>query len=340
MFAFHRFRFALAGGASLALLAGSPDAAGEQAQKPCADWNTESFFEGATAADVSRCVAAGADVEARDDDDRTPLHNAAFDSESPSVVKALLDAGADPEARDGRKATPLHWAAFNRLPTVAALLDAGADLEARDMDGLTPLHVAATHSGAPSVVAVLLKAGADLEARSRHGQTPLHLAAAQSALWESEALSVVKALLEAGADPEARTTRESHPFAASCGMLSPKIAVTAGMTPLHVAATRSTFPSIVTALAAADAGLLEARDEHGMTPLHCAAAHGETLSVIAALLEAGADPAALDKYGRDAARQAMMNDRLPFEAVGLLSAHKFPYVKTFPYVKDADDLAP
>ena len=170
--------------------------------------------------------------------------------------------------------------------------------------------------------------GADTDRR------PLHLAAAQSALWESEALSVVMALLEAGADPEARTTRESHPFAASCGMLSPKIAVTAGMTPLHVAATRSTFPSIVTALAAADAGLLEARDEHGMTPLHCAAAHGETLSVIAALLEAGADPAALDKYGRDAARQAMMNDRLPFEAVGLLSAHKFPYVK------DADDLVP
>ena len=212
MFVFHRFRFALAGGASLALLAGSPDAAGEQAQKPCADWNTESFFEGATVADVSRCVAAGADVEARDDDDRTPLHNAAFDSESPSVVKALLDAGADPEARD--------------------------------VHGFTPLHVAA-YVGAPSVVAVLLKAGADLEARSRHGQTPLHLAAAQSALWQSEALSVVMGLLEAGAD-----------------------------------------------LAVPDEG------------------------------------------GRNPARRATTNDKLPFEAVGLLSAHKFPCMK------DADDTSP
>ena len=62
--------------------------------------------------------------------------------------------------------------------------------------------------------------------------------------------------------------------------------------------------------------------------------NGESIPVIAALLEAGADPAALDKNGLDAARWAMMNDRLPFEAVGLLSAHKFPYVK------DAGDTSP
>ena len=96
---FLHFRLALAGGASLALLAGfGPDAAGGMAQKPCVGWNTESFFESATAADVSRCVAAGADVGARDDDDRTPLHFAAENSESLPVVRALLEAGADPEA--------------------------------------------------------------------------------------------------------------------------------------------------------------------------------------------------------------------------------------------------
>ena len=376
MFVFHRFRLALAGGASLALLAGfGPDApAPVAAQTPCADWNTEAFFEGATAADVSRCVTAGADVGARNDDDQTPLHLAAANSESLPVVRALLEAGADPEARDEFGGTPLHWATLSwSPPVIAALLNAGADLEARDIGGHTPLHVAAEYSESLPVVAVLLKAGADLEARDangetplhraaarswnlpviaalldagadleardRHGHTPLHVAAAQSETFsESGTLSVVMGLLEAGADPEARTTREVHPFAATCGILSPKIAVTAGMTPLHVAAANSALPSIVTALVAADAGLLEARDENGMTPLHCAAAYGESIPVIAALLDAGADPAALDKNGRDAARWAMTNDRLPFEAVGLLSAHRFPYV--LPYVKNADDISP
>ena len=60
--------------------------------------------------------------------------------------------------------------------------------------------------------------------------------------------------------------------------------------------------------------------------------------MIAALPEAGADPEAPDEDGRDAARWAMANDELPFEAAGLLSAHEFPYV--FPYAKDADDASP
>ena len=66
--------------------------------------------------------------------------------------------------------------------------------------------------------------------------------------------------------------------------------------------------------------------------------NGESIPVIAALPEAGADPEAPDEDGRDAARWATANDKLPFEAVGLLSAHEFPCV--FPYAKDADDASP
>ena len=139
---FLHFRLALAGCASLALLAGfGPDApAPAAAQTPCADWNTESFFESATAADVSRCVAAGADVGARDDDDRTPLHLAAANSESLPVVRALLEAGADPEARDKNGLDAAHWAMTNdRLPFEAVgLLSAHEFPYAKDADDTSP----------------------------------------------------------------------------------------------------------------------------------------------------------------------------------------------------------
>ena len=81
------------------------------AQQSCADWNTQAFFEVATANDVSRCLTAGADPGAPDEDGWTPLHTAAANGTTPSVVEALLDAGADPRAltRDGL--TPLHVAA-------------------------------------------------------------------------------------------------------------------------------------------------------------------------------------------------------------------------------------
>ena len=78
------------------------------AQPSCGDWNTEAFFQRATAADVSRCLAGGADLEARDEDGWAPLHFAAVHSEIPAVVAVLLDAGADLERglrKDGRPCT-------------------------------------------------------------------------------------------------------------------------------------------------------------------------------------------------------------------------------------------
>ena len=69
----------------------------------------------------------------------TPLHSAAQNSDSPSVIAALLDAGADIEARGLRGMTPLHMAAHWGAPAVvAALLDAGADPMALDDRAWTP----------------------------------------------------------------------------------------------------------------------------------------------------------------------------------------------------------
>jgi uncharacterized protein len=75
---------------------------------------------------------------------RTPLHVVTdwpgFFPNGPEVVRLLIAAGADPNARNPGDETPLHWAASSDDVEVArALIDAGADLEAPDGSIGTPL---------------------------------------------------------------------------------------------------------------------------------------------------------------------------------------------------------
>ena len=63
-------------------------------------------------ADVIRVlVDKGADIEARDEYQYTPLHRAADSNPSADVIRALVDKGADIDARDYWQNTPLHHAA-------------------------------------------------------------------------------------------------------------------------------------------------------------------------------------------------------------------------------------
>ena len=237
----------------------------------CEDWNTEAFFEMATASTVTACLAAGADVAARDDQRITPLHWAAWSSTDPAVVEALLTVGADVEARNGNDMTPLHNAALNNgNPTVVeAFLMAGASIEARNGNDMTPLHNAALNNGNPTVVEALLMAGANIEAtRDSDSATSLQLAAAFN-----ENPSIVEALLAGGAD---RTLRISSDW-----------------TLLHLAARFNENPAVIRTLLGAGADI-DARDDNNNTPLHLAAQHNENQAVIEALLAAGADVNALD----------------------------------------------
>ena len=104
----------------------------------CANWNTSAFFEAAKLSDVTRCLQAGVDLEARDRRGETLLHRAAIVGTA-KVVTALLKAGADPNARGLICMTPLHYAAaLWRSEAGMALLAAGANPAARDEDGNFP----------------------------------------------------------------------------------------------------------------------------------------------------------------------------------------------------------
>jgi hypothetical protein len=93
-------------------------------------------------------LAAGAEIEARDNRGRTALHWAAINDRT-ATARALLTAGAESEARDNDGETALIWAAVNdHTATVQELLDRGANIYARPNNGKRPIDepVVSTHA--------------------------------------------------------------------------------------------------------------------------------------------------------------------------------------------------
>lgn len=159
---------------------------------------------------VTALLKAGGDVNVKTSPaGQTPLMWAVGVSKphAAEVVKLLLRMGANPNARDEIDRSPLHHTAY--AEAVKELIGAGALLEARDRTGGTPLHQAALWNHTEAVKA-LIDWGADVNAQDNEGETPLHWAAA-AAENDKVAEEVASALLAAGADPYARDNRGNYP---------------------------------------------------------------------------------------------------------------------------------
>ena len=216
---------------------------------------------------LAALLAAGGDVEARDEGGRTPLMTAASTGLA-EAIEVLLAAGASPAARDAVGRTPLHHAALGRDETTAALalLEAGAEVDAPDDAAATPLALA-VERGLGAVQDALLEAGA----------SPARLASGQALLLAARRgeASRVSALLAVGADPDARDR--------------------SGATALHWAAA-GLFGRVEVVEVLLQAGAaVDAPDWAGVTALMRARFRP---AVTRALLRAGADPNAATPAGR------------------------------------------
>ena len=113
-------------------------------------------------------------------------------------VRDLLIRGANPDVRDEQQRTPLHQAVLgNSLGLVGLLIEHGADVNARDDQGFAPLHFA-VQEHAPEIVRVLVGKGADVNARDEDGNSVLWRAVAGARGRDD----LVRFLLETGASPD------------------------------------------------------------------------------------------------------------------------------------------
>lgn len=238
---------------------------------------------------VKWLVENGADVNALDRNGRTAINYAATEKEWQSV-KWLAEHGANPNLGPTFDGTPLVLAIYDKKPEIAiVLLEKGANPNRTYGAYWVPI-TSSIQAQLPEVLIAITKTpGANLDIGQTGGYTALLITA------QTDQDELAKILLEAGANPNLREDGGNPPihFAAMrddidlCNLLlehdaDPMIKNLNDQATLQVAA-RNDSPKIIEALIAVESVDVNAVDFNGETALHYAATYGFPNSVRALL---------------------------------------------------------
>jgi ankyrin repeat protein len=103
-------------------------------------------------------------------------------------VRLLADAGANVNARDSDGNTPLHETFLTDVEK--ELLERGADVNARNKDGETPIFTNVDNEAIP----LFIEHGADLTIRNNNGQTVMEAAQEKGPLREEALRQAIQKL--------------------------------------------------------------------------------------------------------------------------------------------------
>ena len=281
-------------------------------------------------------IALGADVNAKNNDGKTPFFMAAHCGYRPiakrtmtalaefsptaswgcneaEMVQLLIVKGADPNAKADFGETPLFWAAYrghNKVVQLPIDKEADVDPEIENYNGETLLHAAAK-GGIKVLAEQLIKKGSDLNAKNNKDKTPLFLAAE----WNHK--DTAEILLAEGADVNAKDQMGRTPIYSAIydhHIEMTKILIAKGAD-LN-AKDKSEIIPILTALIMGYQDIVELLLAHGAeidpkavylkdnTLLHIVAQHGNK-NLVEQLIAKGADVNAKTKYGETPLSQAI-----------------------------------
>ena len=273
--------------------------------------------------EIEKQIAASPEtVQGRDEGGSTALHHAAGYGPLANV-ELLINKGADVNAKNRRNSTPLHWAIHDEAK-VRLLLSKGAAVNTKQAQGRTPLFLAAMLGDGVPTMRLLFAGGADSNLASANGQTPLMMAAVRGNVEGMRLLiekgaevnhrdgagetalmaacsggnaDAVRFLIEKGADVKVRSKRNE--------------------TALGFAATQGVQASVELLLA--KGAEVNVRNIRGYSPLMFAAS-SDTMpaGIIRLLLDKGADASFTGDYDEPAS--ALAAKRGHTEAARLLGA--------------------
>lgn len=211
---------------------------------------------------VKTLLAAGVDIEAKNNYGRTPLHQAIITNRKDSF-DTLLRNDAKIDALDGASLSPLHWAARSgQVSMIETLLEKGAARWEYDYAGNFPIHQAVCEGKLPALEALLTERS-DLDRVTRFGETLLHISILRN--HQNVAEYLLKNMVDINPWVARDPTWSSGPYAKLIG---------SSLTPLHYACSLGNFE--LAYLLLDKEAFINAPTPDGYTPLMMAVEAGNT----------------------------------------------------------------